>query len=86
MNRYANIVINIIKEDGTHIAVDSSANDAKHIMAYERLILQEQNDGFHIHEYEETNKISTLTGFEISKYIAAQNNIVFFIRMLGMPF
>ena len=47
-------------------------------MAYDRLLNQEQKDEFGIIKYKESNKLSTITGFEMSKYIAAQNNVVFF--------
>lgn len=79
MENYSNIVISIITENGEQINLKSSKNDTKHLMAYQRLISTMGYDLFHLKDYI-NNRLSftSITGFELSKYVAANGNIVFF--------
>ena len=76
---YKDTVISIIDAKGTETSIDSSLNDAKHVSAYQRFVNQLDYDSFNIRKYMCNIKTAgTVTGFDISKHIGADGNIVFF--------
>ena len=76
---YKDTVISIIDAKGTETSIDSSLNDAKHVSAYQRFVNQLDFDSFNIRKYMCNIKTAgTVTGFDISKHIGADGNIVFF--------
>lgn len=79
MKKYQDKVILIIDSEGKEISVNSSIEDAKHISAYKRLVKNLKTENFNIMKYLSSVKnIGSLTGFDISKNIGADGNIVFF--------
>lgn len=79
MKSYLNYVITIINKEGIEENLPSDMTDAKHISAYKRLIKQIGYDKYNINKYiDNIQSQGQITGFDISKYISGQGNIVFF--------
>ena len=76
---YKNTVISIINNEGKEESLCSSKEDEKHISAYNRFVNKFSMDKYNILKYlgniENKGKI---TGFDISKQISGEGNIVFF--------
>lgn len=76
---YSKIVISIITSDGLQFDLLSSPNDYKHVVAYKRLVNEMSFDRFRIMDYiHSRGHESSITGFELSEFVSASGNVVFF--------
>ena len=79
MKDYKSTVISIIDSNGKEISLKSSVDDAKHVSAYKRLVNELDIDCCNIMKVRSSIKsIGSVTGFDISKNISADGNVVFF--------
>lgn len=72
---YLNYVISIIDKSGNEINLPVNENDTKHINAFLRLAADNRFDTSSLMRYIDNNEYN-ITGFELSKFLTAEGNIV----------
>ena len=79
MKKYLDYVVTIINQEGIEDNLPSDKTDTKHISAFKRLMKKNGYDKYNINGYlDNLHSQGQVTGFDISKYISGQGNIVFF--------